>query len=255
MATSVRSYDEGRRPNAIDRMGRTVVYQGELLRHRVYTRFLHWMVGITFFLALLSGFAIYLPWAFRWFAPLFGGGPNTRMLHPWFGVAFVFFFGLQFLNWVRPMRWTEADTRWIRRLKTYVRNEEPVEPEYTGFFNGGQKIQFWEITFGSVAFLITGVIMWFPEVFGRTAVAVSYVIHDISALIMLAGIFVHVYLSTFGESGTYQAMTRGTVSESWAWTHHPAWYREVTGRDPRQDLEAARRRMAEEEGLGKEPGD
>ena len=70
------------------------------LRHPVYTRFLHWMVGIFFFLALLSGFGIYLPWIFRFFTPLFGGGAMTRFLHPWFGLGFVIFFGLQALNWL-----------------------------------------------------------------------------------------------------------------------------------------------------------
>ena len=84
--------------------------------------------------------------------------------------------------------------------------------------------------------------MWLPEIFGRVLVAISYVIHDISALIMLFGIFFHVYLSTFGEPGTIQAMTRGTVSEGWAWTHHPAWYKAVTGRDPAEALEEAKRR-------------
>ena len=63
------------------------------------------------------------------------------------------------------------------------------------------------------------------------------------ALIMLGGIFIHIYLSTFGEPGTFQAMTRGAVSEAWAWTFHPAWYKEVTGRDPRQAYEEARRQM------------
>jgi formate dehydrogenase subunit gamma len=242
MATSAKPFDQDRH-NAIDRMGQTVVYRGELLRHRVYTRFLHWMVGIFFFLALLSGFGIYLPWIFRWFTPLFGGGPMTRLLHPWFGLGFVFFFALQFINWLQPMKWTSDDTRWIKRLKTYVKNQEPTEPEYVGFFNAGQKLQYWEIFAGSIAYLITGIIMWFPEVFGRAAVAVSYVVHDISALVMLAGIFVHVYLSTVGEPHTFQAMTRGTVREDWAWTHHPAWYKQVTGRDPKQAMEEARRRM------------
>ena len=85
MATSADRFVH--RPNAIDRLGQTVVYAGELLRHPVYTRFLHWMVGIFFFLALLSGFGIYLPWIFRFFTPLFGGGAMTRFLHPWFGLA------------------------------------------------------------------------------------------------------------------------------------------------------------------------
>ncbi len=124
-----------------------------------------------------------------------------------------------------------------------------MEPADVGFFNAGQKLMFWEIVCGSIAYLITGVIMWFPEIFGRILVSISYVIHDISALVMLAGIFVHIYLSTFGEPGTIQAMTRGTVSEAWAWTHHPAWYKEVTGRDPYQAMEAEKERLERERTL------
>ena len=45
--------------------------------------------AIFFVLALLSGFAIYSPWLFRWLTPLFGGGPMTRLLHPWFSLGFV----------------------------------------------------------------------------------------------------------------------------------------------------------------------
>ena len=85
MATPANRFELG--PMLIDRIGRTVVYEGELLRHPAYARFLHWMVGIFFFLALLSGFGIYLPWIFRFFTPLFGGGAMTRLLHPWFGLA------------------------------------------------------------------------------------------------------------------------------------------------------------------------
>src|ERR1700690_4554076 len=102
------------RPNAIDRMGRTVVYTGELLRHPVSTRFLPWMVGIFFFLALLSGFGIYLPWIFRFFTPLFGGGAMTRFLHPWFGLGFVFLSALQAVNWWQVMTWTASDSRWMK---------------------------------------------------------------------------------------------------------------------------------------------
>jgi formate dehydrogenase subunit gamma len=245
MATSANRFVH--RTNVIDRLGRTVVYAGELLRHPVYTRFLHWMVGIFFFLALLSGFGIYLPWIFRFFTPLFGGGATTRFLHPWFGLGFVIFFALQALNWLGVMRWTPADSRWMKHIKEYVTRSDSVEAPETGFFNAGQKMQFWEIVCGCIAYVITGVIMWFPEIFGRILVAISYVVHDMSALIMLFGIFFHVYLSTFGEPGTTQAMTRGTVSESWAWTHHPAWYHEITGRDPQQALKQAEAEMAARE--------
>jgi len=239
MASAVERFDEKAR-RAFDRIGRTEVYQGELPRHPVYTRFLHWMVALFFFLALFSGFGIYLPWLFRWFTPIFGGGPLARAMHPWFGLGFVAFFGLQMLNWLVPMRWTPADTRWMRNIKGIVSSEEKFDPPDTGFFNGGQKIQFWEIVAGCAVYLATGIILWVGAgTFGRLAVAVSYVLHDISALIMLGGIFIHIYLSTVGEPGTFQAMTRGAVHESWAWTFHPAWYKEVTGREPRQAYEEA----------------
>lgn len=243
MGTAVERFDDKAR-NVFDRFSTSDVYQGELLRHRPYTRLLHWMVALFFFLALFSGFGIYLPWLFRWFTPIFGGGPLSRAMHPWFGVGFCFFFGLQVLNWLQPMRWATVDTRWVRNIKGQMLNQEKLEDPETGFFNAGQKLQFWEIFIGSVIFLITGIILWAgARYFGRYTVAISYVLHDISALIMLFGIFIHLYLSTFGEPGTFHAMTRGSVTEAWAWTFHPAWYKEVTGRDPRQAHDEAKRQM------------
>ena len=242
MGTAVERFDDKAR-RAFDSFGRTEVYHGELLRHPVYTRFLHWMVALFFFLALFSGFGIYLPWLFRWFTPIFGGGPLARAMHPWFGLGFVVFFGLQMLNWLKPMAWTKADTDWMRNIKGVVSGERKLEPPDTGFFNAGQKVQFWEIVAGCAVYLVTGIILWAgARTLGRWPVAISYVLHDISALIMLGGIFIHIYLSTIGDLGTFQAMTRGAVSESWAWTFHPAWYKEVTGRDPRQAYEEARQR-------------
>ena len=244
MSTSAERFDERARREA-SQHGRTVVHRGELLRHPVYTRVLHWLVAICFVLSLLSGFAVYSPWLFRWLTPLFGGGPMTRLLHPWFGLAFDIFFFFQFINWFAPMVWTEADRRWMRRIKEYTTNREKLEPEYVGFFNGGQKLYFWAIVISGALFLITGLLMWFDNVVPRWLVALSYVFHDIAALVMLGGFIIHVYEGTAAQPGTFQSMTDGTVSEEWAWTHHPAWYAEVTGRDPREDYERARRRQQE----------
>src|SRR4029077_18414258 len=132
VATAVESFDDKAR-RAFDKIGKNDVYAGELLRHPVYTHFLHWMVAAVFFLALFSGFAIYLPWLFRWFTPIFGGGALSRSMHPWFGLAFVFFFALQTLNWLTPMKWTPADSRWMRNIKNAVTGAEKLEPPDTGF--------------------------------------------------------------------------------------------------------------------------
>ena len=217
----------------------TVVYENELVRHGVYTRTVHWAVAILFVLALLSGFAVYSPWLYRWITPLFGGGALTRLLHPWFGVAFFAVFILEFVNWLAPMAWRRRDNEWMRHLRAYVSNKEKLEPEWVGFFNAGQKVYFWAIVVTAIGFLVTGILMWFPEVFGRTAVWISYIIHDLCALIMLVGFIVHVYEGTGSQPGTFRSMTRGTVEKRWAWTLHPAWYRDATGRDPRDDYNAA----------------
>jgi formate dehydrogenase subunit gamma len=246
MSTSVERFDERARREA-ERVGQTVVHRGELLRHPVYTRVLHWLVAISFILSLLSGFAIYSAWFYRFLTPLFGGGAMTRFLHPWFGLFFEVFFLFQFLNWFTPMIWTNNDTRWMRRIRQYTTNTAKVETEDVGFFNGGQKLYFWVIAISAVLFLITGLLMWFDNLTGRWVVAVSYVIHDIAALVMLAGFIIHIYEGTAAMPGTFRSMTNGTVTEKWAWTHHPAWYRVVTGRDARESYEREQRRLADRE--------
>src|SRR5215204_1805393 len=246
MSTSVERFDERARREA-DRIGTTVVRRGELLRHPVYTRLLHWLVAISFILALLSGFALYSPWLYRFLTPIFGGGPMTRLLHPWFGLFFDIFFFFQFLNWLTPMLWTRADNNWLKRIREYATNRNKVESAEVGFFNAGQKLYFWAIVLSAVLFLITGLLLWFDDVVPRWSVAVSYVVHDLAGLLMLAGFIIHIYEGTAAQPGTFRAMTNGTVTRAWAWTHHPAWYRDVTGRDPFEDLERERHRQDERE--------
>ncbi|HKR15285.1 MAG TPA: formate dehydrogenase subunit gamma [Pyrinomonadaceae bacterium] len=242
MSSSAERFDREARQE-FGRHGRTVIHRGELLRHPVYTRVLHWSVAITFILALLSGFAIYSPWLYRWLTPLFGGGAMTRLLHPWFGLVFNILFFFQFVNWFIPMSWTKSDSRWMKRIKGYVTNREPVEPRETGFFNAGQKLYFWAIVICAVVFLVTGILMWFDNLVARWIVAVSYVLHDIAALVMLGGFIIHIYEGTAAQPGTFRSMVDGTVTKEWAWTHHPGWYAKATGRDPREDYEEAARKQ------------
>src|SRR3981081_1987063 len=156
---AVERFDDKAR-ESFEHVGQTTVYRGELLRQRVSTRRLHWTVALFFFLALFTGFALYLPWLFHWITPVFGGGQLTRTLHPYFGVAFVFFFAFQVLNWVQLMLWTAADSRWLRNIKKITTGEEKMDPPETGFFNAGQKLLFWEVVVGCVLYIITGTILW-----------------------------------------------------------------------------------------------
>jgi formate dehydrogenase subunit gamma len=161
-------------------------------------------------------------------------------------LVFEVFFLFQFINWFAPMAWGEADRRWMKRMGRYVKNEDPLEAEDVGFFNAGQKLYFWAIAVSAVLFLITGLLMWFDNLSGRWIVAVSYVVHDLAALLMLAGFIIHVYEGTAHQPGTFRSMIEGTVTERWAWTHHPGWFRAVTGRDAREAFEREKRRQEEE---------
>jgi len=243
MSTAVERFDDSAR-RRVGGYGRTVVRENELLRHPVYTRVLHWTVAVFFILAFLSGFAIYNAWLFRALTPIFGGGPMTRMLHPWFSLGFVVAFAFQFLNWFECMKWTPNDRRWLKTMKGYVTNEHALEPEYVDFFNGGQKLYFWLIVATAIVFVLSGFPLWFPKIFGRITVDIGYVLHDVAALLMLVGFIIHIYEGTGQQPGTFRAMTRGTVERRWAWTHHPAWYRRATGRDPRADYAEARQRLS-----------
>lgn len=216
------------------------VASGRVLRHSAYTRVVHWSVAIFFVLSLVSGLAIYTPWLFAWLSPVLGGGARTRQLHPWFSLGFVACFALQFIHWLEPMRWQKSDRVWFRNIRGYVTNAEVTNADASGagdvgFFNAGQKAFFWTVAVSAVVFTLTGLPMWFPAIAGRWAAPISYVLHDVTMWVMLAAFVVHVYMSTAQQPGTFGAMVRGTVSKRWAWTHHPSWYREVSGEARRVD--------------------
>jgi formate dehydrogenase subunit gamma len=52
-------------------------------------------------------------------------------------------------------------------------------------------------------------------------------VHAIAALVYIAISLGHIYLGTIGLEGSYQAMRRGSVDETWAKEHHEYWYNEV----------------------------
>jgi formate dehydrogenase subunit gamma len=99
----------------------------------------------------------------------------------------------------------------------------------TGKYNAGQKLYFHTSGLGALGLLVSGVVMWFPSSFPAWARQASYVVHDISFILFGVSLVLHIYLATVAEPGTFQSMTRGTVSKMWAKIHHPRWYRQLMG--------------------------
>lgn len=198
----------------------------DLHRFNFLERLVHWVVGVTFTLLLLTGLAFSYP-ALFWLTVILGGGPTARLLHPWIGLLFTIGMVLMFFIWLRDMFLDKHDVAWMRAIKHYARNDKDNVPP-AGKYNGGQKIFFWVQSVLAIVFLGSGLVLWLPASFGASLVNGMRLIHYLSTL--AAGLFfiVHVYLGTLAFPGTARGMLHGTVTRAWAKLHHPRWYeREV----------------------------
>lgn len=199
----------------------------DLQRYNASERANHWVVGICFILLALSGLAFFHP-AFFPLTQLFGGGPWTRILHPYLGVVMMLFFVVMAgrfwkLNVIEP-----RDKEWLRNVRKMVDGNDHDMPEQ-GKYNGGQKVLFWGLVIGMVILFASGLLMWrawwTPPV---TAVRLASLLHAVGAVWMIGLIIMHVYAAIWTR-GTIRAMLYGTVTRAWAKQHHRGWYRQMTG--------------------------
>lgn len=199
-----------------------------LLRYNERERMNHWVIALCFVLAGLTGLAFFHP-AFYFFTNLFGGGQWSRILHPFFGVVmFVSFFALFVRLW-RANLFTEGDREWRRHSFDMLRGDKSSMPPVAKY-NAGQKGGFWAMALSMLVLVVTGVMFWrpwFAPYFPIEAMRIAVLLHAVSAVVLILATVMHVY-AAFWVKGTTRAMTRGTVTESWAKQHHALWHREMT---------------------------
>ena len=197
-----------------------------LNRFSFFERIVHWVVGVTFVLLLLTGLAFSHPSLF-WLTTLLGGGPSARVLHPWIGAVFSLGMGFMVFIWIRDMFLDEGDRRWLGAVRHYaMRETEKVPP--AGKYNAGQKMFFWFQAIFAIVHLVSGIPLWFPAGFDTTLLQWMRVAHYAITLGGGALVVVHVYLWTGADPGTARALIDGTVTDRWARHHHPRWHEEQT---------------------------
>jgi formate dehydrogenase subunit gamma len=200
----------------------------DIVRYTAGTRINHWIVAISFVLLALSGLALFHP-ALFWLTNLFGGGPWTRILHPFIGCFMVLAFILLGAKFWRDNYLQQRDWIWLRKINDVVRNQEEALPE-VGRYNGGQKLLFFTIVVCLAGLLLSGIAIWrvyFSEFFSIDVIRFAALLHAFFAFVLICAIIVHIYAAIWVK-GSIRAMTRGWVSPGWAWKHHRAWFREVT---------------------------
>jgi formate dehydrogenase subunit gamma len=220
-------------PAILARRSEDVAVGDEIVRHRFASRAIHWTVALFFFLALFSGLPIWTP-IFGWMAHFFGGLSVCRWLHPWAGILFFLATLVMFVLWLGDMHLEPKDREWLRLRKVaeYMKYEDR-DPD-VGKYNGGQKLFFFAAALGALGLLLSGVVLWFPLAFPLVLRELAILLHDVTFILFVVAIVFHIYLGTAAEPGTFHSMIRGTVSKRWARFHHPRWYREVMGEEPRR---------------------
>ena len=199
-----------------------------ILRYTAGTRINHWIVAASFVLLALSGLALFHP-ALFWLTNLFGGGPWTRILHPFIGVFMVAAFVLLGASLWRDNYMQERDWIWLKKINDEITNREENLPE-VGRYNAGQKLLFFAMVACLIVLFVSGIVIWrvyFSSLFSVRLIRISSLLHAFCAFVLICAIIIHIYAAIWVK-GSIRAMTRGWVSPGWAWKHHRAWFREVT---------------------------
>ena len=199
-----------------------------IVRYTAGTRINHWIVAISFVLLALSGLALFHP-ALFWLTNLFGGGPWTRILHPFIGCVMAAAFYLLCVKFWRDNYLQPRDRIWLRKINDVAGNREENLPD-VGRYNGGQKLLFFTLVVCLIGLLLSGIVIWrvyFAEFFSVGVIRGAALVHAVLAFVLICSIIVHIYAGIWVK-GSVRAMTRGWVTPGWAWKHHRAWFREVS---------------------------
>jgi formate dehydrogenase subunit gamma len=202
-------------------------------RYRDGQRMNHWVIVLLFVLAAASGLAFFHP-SLYWLSGLVGGGSWARILHPFLGVLMLLGFVAMFVALWRDNVLNDGDRAWLRESRRMLRGDKDGMPA-VGKYNAGQKLVFWATSISLLVLLVTGIMFWRPYFDGAFPIPVQRVallLHAIAAVVLVIAIILHVYAAIWVR-GTMRAMTRGTVTESWAQRNHPQWYADVRRESPR----------------------
>jgi formate dehydrogenase subunit gamma len=203
----------------------------EVARYSYPERAVHWINAIAYTYCMVTGLALFTPFMY-WMAAVLGGGATVRFWHPWVGLVYLLTILWMQSQWKSDMVPIPEDKKWDESLKYYIQNQDDKMPPQ-GRFNAGQKM-FWKGMFWcTLILLITGVVMWFPELLPREAhflLTLFVFLHSAAALVTIALFIIHVYMSVWMTPGSLKSMMDGTVSTSYARSHHRLWYEKKTGR-------------------------
>ena len=195
-----------------------------LLRFKEIDRILHWYVATVFIFLALTGLILLTGRVVL--IPVFGHevfsviASASKEGHNLFGPLFLLGVIGLLIRFVSKNFPAKGDLGWFLKAGGFLGGKHPS----AGFFNAGEKIWFWLVIFVGLTLSATGLILEFPF-FGqdRPMMELSLVLHGVGSVLLVAGVFGHIYVGTAGMEASLESMTSGYVDVNWARQHHDQW--------------------------------
>lgn len=186
----------------------------------------HWVMAVSFFILSVSGYGFLFH--VEGIGSVFGGFNQMKVIHNWVGVVFsVSLFFTLFSYIVEALSISGDDVAWIFKGGGYFSKKTVVPPQ--GKLNTGQKLYYLTVLAAGIAITATGLIIWLrPEMADiKKWILLSHLVHNISFVLMVIAIPLHIYLATLANPGTVRIMLYGTVPIEWARKRHPKWVQKI----------------------------
>ncbi|MBC5781818.1 formate dehydrogenase subunit gamma [Ramlibacter sp. USB13] len=212
---------------------------GRIERFTPFERAAHWANAIAFVVLAISG--IVMAFGKFFLLPVIGQtlfGYFTYLLknlHNFVGPLFVVSLVIIVLTFIKDNLPQKGDVSWMLRLGGVLGKKEA--PSHR--FNAGEKGMFWvgNLLLGAI---VVGSGLYLDKLlpsmeYLRGDMQVAHMVHAVAAVLMMAMLFLHIYMGTVGMRGAYRAMREGYVDDAWAKEHHAYWYEDIkAGRIPAQ---------------------
>ncbi len=194
---------------------------------------IHGVVLLSFTICLVTGLPLKLEW--WWVSNMLGGHETAKWVHRIAGVLLIADSVLYALwavsgeisSGFKGGLWPKLqDLRDFWQEIKYLIGAAPERPRF-GKFSYHNKMEFWAGAIGIFLMSVSGVVLWFPELFGNLIIEVCHVIHSWEAVLALVAIYVwHVYHvhTTRGKPRLNKVWLTGNMSIEELKHEHPAEY-------------------------------
>jgi formate dehydrogenase subunit gamma len=195
-------------------------------------RRMHWLTAGLFVILVITGLS--LLYGRLVLIPIFGhNGFSTyagiaKWTHNILGPVFMVALLSMIVAWFKNNFLNKIDLEWFKAFGGMIGDKHPSAEK----LNGGEKMWFWALATIGVALCLTGFVLDFPNFDQeREIIQVSHLIHVITALVLIAFAFGHIYIGTIGTEGALEGMVTGQVDTAWAEQHHDLWAKSVMNKE------------------------